>query len=157
MRPPSLTLMIRLPASGKSTVAKQIHYNDIEDGASSVIISNDIVGKMLTGQQFCKSAGGFITSIAELMARYFLSQGTNVIVDNTCLTQGSRSKWFKVGIEFNCSIRAYFMNTPVEECVKRNASREDSVPMKLIYDMAEKLQPPEEQEGFEFINFDEGN
>ena len=146
-----LILMVGIPASGKSTIAKQILENNMMDGIPTVIISNDDVGKVLTGKQFCKSAGGFITATVGLMVRYFLAQDYVVVVDNTCVTQGSRSQWVKVAEDFSASVTVQFMSTDLKTCLDRNATRLDSVPAGVLIDMSKRLEPPESSEGFKYI------
>ena len=147
-----LYMMIGLPASGKTTCANNIVKTLSGEGRQIVRVSNDSIGKLMTGHNFCKNAGGFILASTELFVRYILSQGVNVVLDNTSLTVFSRSKWFDIAREYNADVIGYFLNLSLDVCIERNKTRKESVPEEVIREMFDKMEIPDnDSECFELL------
>ena len=130
-------VMVGLPGSGKSTVAKTL------DGT---LISTDSIREELYGDENIQGDGRLVFSIAFCRAREALERGENVIFDATNVSRKARKGVLKAtpGAEHV----AVFVNTPFEECVKRNRSRVRVVPNEVLERMHKNLVPPTVEEGF---------
>lgn len=69
-------------------------------------------------------------------------------IDATNLTPRERHPYFKLAAEFDASIEAIFFDVPAGECIRRNRLRGRVVPDDVILNMAGRLVPPSEREGF---------
>ncbi len=125
--------MIGLPASGKSTRAKEI----IDKTGNTVRINKDLLRTMLHFDKFNYHNEDKTREAAKQLARYFLSKGTNVIIDDTNLNEGTVEGWKTLAIELNARVEyCDFTNVPVEECVMRDLGREKYVGGTVIKNMA---------------------
>ena len=79
--------------------------------------------------------------------------GKDVIVDNTNTTKKSRSKYVQIAKLFGISVRAVYINCPVDLALQRNASREgeEHVPDKAVRFYYKILEPPSVNEGFDSV------
>ena len=83
-----------------------------------------------------------------------LSNGQNLIIDNTNATEKSRSKYIQLGKQFGVPVKAVYIKTPVELALKRNASREGKarVPDSAVRFYFKILQPPSIEEGLDRVD-----
>lgn len=128
---------IGLPASGKSTWAKKF----CEENKDWVRVNRDDLRHM-RGQYWLPKQEGFITKIERACIDEALSTGLNVIVDATNLNPKHLNS-LKDFIGDRASIETKAFPVDVEECIKRDAKRANSVGEKVIRDIYEKyLAPP---------------
>jgi len=82
-----------------------------------------------------------------------LMNGKDVIVDNTNTTKKSRSKYVQIAKLFGISVRAVYINCPVDLALQRNASRQgkEHVPDKAVRFYYKILEPPSVDEGFDSV------
>jgi len=131
-----------LPASGKSTWAKELI--DSETGKWKRINKDDMRA-MLDNSKYSRGNEKFVLEIRNILIEEALKAGYNVIVDDTNYHPKHEealrkivSKYPKVEFEIKD-----FSNVPLEECLKRDAKRENSVGKNVIMKMwAENLKPP---------------
>lgn len=134
---PILYTMCGLPGSGKSTYAKQ--------HPECVVISSDEVRKELYGDEAIQGDGAKVFEIVNCRVEEALDQGFNVIYDATNVASKTRKN---IVNRFNAIHICVFVNTSIEECLRRNANRSRNVPQEVIERMAKKLTVPTELEGF---------
>lgn len=137
-----LTLLCGFPASGKSTFLERC------GDTTATILCPDDFRKELTGQEFYAPAEEFVWATVKLTARVLLQQGRSVIIDATHLSKSSRSQWIKIAQSLNVPISCWHMNTPFEECLKRNAQRDRKVPLEVMNRMQASFEMPTTEEGF---------
>lgn len=120
-----LILMRGLPASGKSTRAREIQA----DTPGSVIVSRDEIRLQLygvySGSQIDESN---VTEVETAMVMAALRGGKTVIVDAQHLYQKYINRWQKLGYP----VEIEEMHSPLEDLRERNASREDHVPESYL-------------------------
>lgn len=126
-----MIIMQGLPASGKSTKAKELLAH-----GNTVRINRDLLRTMLhfdkwTGQNESKTRAA-----ARHLAGYFLDAGMNVIIDDTNLNPGTLQGWVDLAKFYESKIEYCVMNTPIAECLERDAVRENKVGDYVIYGMA---------------------
>lgn len=119
-----------LPASGKSTKAKEI----VDQSGNYIRLNKDLLRKMLHFNIWSGRRERQTFHAEQILAKSFLGQGKNVIIDDTNLNPGVFSIWK----DLHSNREVIDVNTPYDECVERDAHRPDSVGMPTIFKMARK-------------------
>jgi predicted kinase len=139
-----ITLTTGLPASGKSTWAKEEVKN--AGGRISRVNLDDIRTMLGFGPlgtlEWTKELEQDALAVQDAAILAAVAQGKDVIVDNTHLnsrTPNRIKKLFDGEITFKVKD---FTNVWATECVRRDAERENSVGSEVIYRMAKQLQKP---------------
>lgn len=130
-----LIMLKGLPASGKSTYAKEL----VAQGYKRV--NKDELRAMIDSSKWGKSNEKYIKSIEKYVTAHFLSEGYNVVVDDTNFAY--EDYWKEVAEISDAEFEIKFFDTPVMECVGRDAKRgEKSVGAKVIFGMYDKYLKP---------------
>lgn len=127
-----LIIMSGLPASGKSTRAKEL----VEEYGNTVRINKDLLRTMLHFDKFTGNNEGHTRDAARKLADWFLLSGMNVIIDDTNLNPSTLQSWKDLAKLHVAKLEYHDMETSVEECVKRDAIREKKVGQHVIKKMA---------------------
>lgn len=128
-----LTIMKGLPASGKSTRAKEI----VEAAGNTVRINKDLLRTMLHFDKWLPRNEGKTHDASHALAQYFLAHNVNVIIDDTNLNPQTIETWKSVASKMKASIEYVDMTgVSVEECIARDAQREKAVGSHVIKRMA---------------------
>lgn len=125
-----------LPASGKSFAAcKLIDKNPGEYKR----VNKDLLRKMLDNSHYTKENEKFVLHLQDMIILAALKEGKHVIVDNTNLLPAhiERIKQLVKGIA-EVWVDDSFLKVPVEECIKRDLQRLDSVGKDVIMQMYNK-------------------
>lgn len=129
----NLYVMCGVPGSGKTTQSKRMER---EQGL--VRFSFDEM-RCLRLEEFIRPA---------LQA---LQEGKSVILDSTNLRVNIRMKILQAVADIPCKKIVVYMNTPLEECLYRNANRECRLQDCIIESTHRSLQPPTLDEGWDEI------
>ena len=140
-----LTLLVGIPASGKSTRRKSLEM----EGA--VVICPDDIRREVFDTEFNADFEGLVWFIAKSMGKVLLAQGRDVVIDATNTSVSRRKMWIDLGKSYGATVWAEFLNTPFEECCDRNLKRSRIVPNDIMERMRDELVPPERDEGFDMI------
>jgi predicted kinase len=137
-----LLVLQGLPASGKSTYARELL--DAYPEGQVVRVNNDDLTEAMFGSAFVRSSdiSNMLSRVrSEIIRQAFANHAELVVVDNTNLNPNTVKSLHrlaeKLGVEFEIDDR--FLSVSVEECLRRNAFRENAVPDGVIYDMARLL------------------
>jgi len=134
-----LLILKGLPASGKSTYAKEL----VAKGWKRV--NKDDLRAMIDDSNWSREKEKYILNIEKFVVAHFLAEGLNVVVDDTNF--GHESAWTNLASQEGCESEIKFFDTPVMECVARDAKRGDkSVGAKVIFRMYNQYllpKPPE--------------
>ena len=127
-----LIVMRGLPASGKSTAAKEAC-----DQFAYKRINFDLLREMLDFGQWSKKNEKFLHKAAKAIAKLAFDDGKTVVMDNTNLSSNQTSLNESISTENKVPIDVKdFTWVPVQECIDRDARRGDkSVGSKVILDM----------------------
>lgn len=136
-------MMIGLPASGKSTIAKEI--SESED---AVIVSSDEIRKELLGNEWDQSQNERVFKEAERRLKENIEKGKNVIFDATNINYKRRRDWLNRFNKYHVKKIGVLVATPYEECLIRNKQRERVVPEEVIRRMYINFYIPQYYEGF---------
>jgi len=127
-----LKIMRGLPASGKTTRAKEI----VKTSGNYVRVNRDDLREMLHVGKWTPNKEK-ITMNAQLdIVLGLLNDGKNVIVDDTNLRKGDKEKWSAVAKRMNAKFEVEDMQTSLSECLQRDKKREKKVGEHVIWQMA---------------------
>lgn len=130
-----LVVLKGLPASGKSTYAKEL----VSKGYHRV--NKDNLRAMLDGGKWSKSNEMYVKYAEVDIVKRYLKDGFNVVVDDTNFTY--EDMWKKIAEEFNAEFEVKFFDVPVMECIERDSKRGiDSVGAKVIMGMYNQYLKP---------------
>lgn len=129
-----------LPASGKTTYAKEL-----ESTGDWVRVNKDDIRKEYFPDYAFEDERA-VVSIETMEVASQLERGNNVVVDNTHFNPKHQERLEKVASDFGAEFEVLFIDTHVEECIKRNRKRPNSVPMEVILKMYQKYIAPYKEE-----------
>lgn len=141
-----LIMLIGLPASGKSSLAKKYEENGYK------IHSSDNIREELLGDVNNQENNNIVFKALHQRIMIDMELGNNVVYDATNLNMKKR-RAFLDGIKkfVNYKKIAIVVATPYNECVQRDRERGRNVGYKVIDRMYKSFQFPLEQEGFDSI------
>lgn len=146
-----LILMQGLPGSGKTTRAKEIMERD----GNCVRVGRDQLRTMLHFDKWNGRNEGITKDVANVVVDYLLKQGKVVIVDDTNIQPSRIMAWKNFAKERGVTIQWERVDTPIEECIKRDAAREKPVTKNVIVAMAMQAGLyPKPEKGFVICDLD---
>ena len=136
---PKLLVLRGLPASGKSTYARQLLADN--PAGSAIRINNDELSEMMFGTSFGggRNTATLLGKLRVEMIRIAFGMGyALVVVDNTNLSDLVVDNYRKLadslGVDFELDDQ--FLAVPAYECLERNSKRENPIPASVIMEMA---------------------
>lgn len=134
-----LLILKGLPASGKSTYAKEL----VAKGYKRV--NKDDLRAMIDDSKWSKPNEEVIQKLEQEIVARLLTNNYNVVVDDTNF--GWEAKWEAFAKSYVSEFEIKFFDTPLMECIERDSKRGDkSVGSKVImrmYNQFLKPEPPE--------------
>ena len=115
---PTIFFLKGLPASGKSTWARQ--HSD----ATTVRLNNDVFRSMMVGEYSDKKEGVTVAGIRAAGCDA-LRRGMNIIVDNTNFSSKHLNFWKQVADQHDYALVELFFDVPLDVCIERDAHRPD--------------------------------
>ena len=128
-----LIVLCGAPGSGKTTVSKQLQKQ-----RDTIRYSFD--------EMHCFRHIELIPHIKQS-----LENGNNVVVDSTYAIKMVRTDLLEAIKDINCKRILVFMNTPLDECIRRNAQRKNPLPQYIVEGIYKTIQPPTLDEGWDEI------
>lgn len=125
-----IVIMQGLPASGKSTRAKEI----VGQG-DAVRINRDLLRTMLHFDKWTGLNEGITRDVARAIADALLGRGRSVVIDDTNLNPSIVQMWVDLAKKHNAKIQYEKLDTPVWECIARDEKREKKVGADVIIGM----------------------
>lgn len=142
--PQRILFLIGLPASGKSTFARDLIRRD----PSYKRVNKDDLRFMSQDGEFDQKQEEYILRLRDTLIRTALDAGFNVVVDDTNIAPKHWARINQLAREWSAAnqnrpivVEQHTMETPLEECLARNAKRKgrEHVPEKVIRDMQRHL------------------
>jgi predicted kinase len=130
-----LVILRWLPASGKSTEAKKL----VEEGMKRV--NKDLLREMLDFWVWSKANEALVNEIEYDLIQSLLSRGISVVVDDTNISMSRVNLLEAIWMWEDANVEVKLMDTPIEECIKRDANREKSVWEEVIKKFSKQLWP----------------
>lgn len=140
---PKLLMLKGLPASGKSTYAKEL-----ETQGWSRVNKDDIRKEFFPDWTHKDEREVLYMEDAEIIAE--LREGNNVVVDDTNFAPKHQPRLEKIAKDEGADFEVLFIDTPLEVCIKRNRKRPNSVPMEAILTMYRRYIAPYRDEKPEY-------
>lgn len=140
---PKLLMLKGLPASGKSTYAKEL-----ETQGWSRVNKDDIRKEFFPDWTHKDEKEVLYMEDAEIIAE--LREGNNVVVDDTNFAPKHQPRLEKIAKDEGADFEVLFIDTPLEVCIKRNRKRPNSVPMEAILTMYRRYIAPYRDEKPEY-------
>ena len=141
----TLTLMVGLPRSGKSSWIKD-HARD------AVVVSPDWIRENILGEKYsyANSANAIVWSIMDSTLRIVLGQGKDAILDGVNLTKETRSYYVAIARQHGARVLMMMIKTPLEVCLQRNRDAANrKLPDEKLIKMASTIEWPEQDEADE--------
>lgn len=134
-------LMLRgLPASGKSTYAKEL----VAKSEKWKRVNKDELREMIDGGQWSKKNEKCIQNTRDALIAGWLAVGYNVVVDDTNFHGEHEVKCRQLALEHGADFEVKFFDTPFMECIERDLKRGDkSVGKKVITEMYVRYLKPQ--------------
>lgn len=128
-----VVMTVGLPASGKSTWAKELITNE---AGRWVRVNKDLLREMCHNSKHSKSNEKFIVRLRNLIILEALEAGKHVVIDDTNL----HPKHIKTVTELvkgqaKVEVNDSFLQVPVKECIQRDLKRQNSVGRSVIMQM----------------------
>lgn len=125
-----MIIFIGIPASGKSSLYKELFFNSHIRVSMDLLNTRNKEGKLL---QYC-----------------FDTQ-SQMVIDNTNVSQKDRKKYIDLAQQNKYKVLAYYFESNVTECLERNKNRKDSINEIGIKAKYKELELPSLEEGFDKI------
>lgn len=151
MNIPTFWMMVGLPASGKSTVAKQF-----AEEYDANIHSSDAIREELSGDANNQDINDLVFKTLHNRIKEDLRIGKNCIYDACNISYKRRMAFLQELKNIPCEKNCVLMAVPYEECLKRNAERERKVPEHVIQRMYHSIYIPYWYEGWDDIRIEYG-
>ena len=126
-------IFIGIQASGKTSFFKQQLEKD-----GFVHISMDIIGNRNKEKQLVLDC---------------IASGKDFVIDNTNPTREERRRYLDLLADSGYDVAGYFFQSRVQDCVRRNRARGETVPSKAIAATSNKLEMPSYAEGFNTLKY----
>lgn len=136
-------MLVGIPASGKSTLAKRLKLGGCN------VVSSDEVRKEL-GCLTDMSRNFEVFDIVKRRVAEGLKTG-NTVLDATNTSISGRKEYIEIAKRLGCNTIALFMDKPLSQCKLNNKFRDNEIPETVIESMHDGLQPPTIAEGFEQV------
>lgn len=145
----TLVILSGIPGSGKSWLKANALKLPMGAWLSTDTIREQTLGGVVDigsdGEQYFhhyQDANVAVFSVINTMARARLAEGLVTVIDATNLTDSDRGQWVKLAEEFGAKVQVLILDTPLDECIRRNASRSAVVPEHRLREMVSSASQP---------------
>lgn len=148
----TITILKGLPASGKSTWAKE---KIAKSPGTHKRVNKDDLRAMLDSSHWSKGNEKFVLDLRDEIIRRSLYLGKHVIVDDTNLHPKHEINIRKLADDFEGNVQVKIMefSVPLQTCIDRDMKRANSVGEKVIRKMYNQFLAPE-LEKVELVEYD---
>lgn len=132
---PEIIMLQGLPGSGKSTWAERY----VLERPGWCRVNRDSIRAMLHGDQFSATNESLTIRARDALIASALTMGWSVVVDDTNLQPHNAQSIRALASVFGAGVRVLAFDTPIDECIRRDALRPRPVGEVVIRQMAETL------------------
>jgi predicted kinase len=108
-------------------------------------------GRDWTASEWTADVEPLITEIEMAVLRHELSQGNQVVIDNTNIHAELRAPYVELAKEFGKTVGCIFLALPLELCQERNRARSRTIPEHILVDFHQSMKMPTLREGLDFV------
>ena len=123
----TVTILRGLPASGKTTFAL-----DLVETQGYKRVNRDELRAMIDNGHYSPENELLIKAARNVIVRINLEIGNDVVVDDTNLYFDTVKDIYDIAISLGADVRVVDIDTPLEECIRRDAMREKPVGEEAI-------------------------
>lgn len=131
-----LIMLKGLPASGKSTYAKELA------DSGYIRVNKDDLRSMLNNSSWSKANEKRVIKIRDYIISESLYEDKSVVVDDTNFAEVHKTRLKELASKYGAKFETKFFNTPLEECIKRDEKRANSVGSSVIIKMYNQYLKP---------------
>jgi predicted kinase len=151
-----IILVCGLPGSGKSEFSRQFFADSGRDRVNRKEIQRLLYemihfGKRWTEMEFDTLDEHLVKHVERKIIEQLLQNKGKVLVDNTSVSESSRKTYVGIAQQMHKTIGAIFLHTPAATCLQRNREKDDSVPERVISNLAAAIDLPRAEEGFKTV------
>jgi len=130
-----------LPASGKSTWVRNLMETN---PGTYKRVNKDDLRAMLDSSHWSKHNEKFVLKVRDFIVNIALEDGKHVIVDDTNLHPKHEQRMRDIARAHGARVEVvdHFLDVPIEECIRRDLKRPDSVGEQVIRKMANSVRMP---------------
>lgn len=139
-------MLVGIPASGKSTYAKELEEKGYR------IHSSDEIRKELTGDENTQVVNEKVFQVLHKRIKSDLEQGISCVYDATNISMKRRIAFLKEIKKYDSHKKCVLFMIPIEICKERNQNRKRKVPDYKFDKMLRQFQCPHFYEGWEQID-----
>ena len=143
---PTLTTMVGIAGSGKTTIAAQIAAS-----TGALIVSSDAIRGEIYGDENCQKNPGRVFDILHQRITKALRENFDVVYDATNLSCKRRMNFLKSIAHIECKKTCVVVVTTPEDIEERMTQRERKVPMEVVHKQLCQFQCPNYYEGWDKI------
>lgn len=132
-----LLMLKGLPASGKTTYAKQL----LTVGNWKRVNKDDLRA-MLDNYRWSKQNEKFVLELRDKIISDALYRGLNVVVDDTNFNPKHEEDFLRIAEMSRVGFEVKFFDTPIEDCIERDLKRPVSVGERVIRQMYNQYLKP---------------
>jgi predicted kinase len=129
---PKIIILKGLPASGKSTFAKDLVN---KHQCQYKRVNKDDLRAMLDNSKWSRNNEKFVLEVRDSIIHSALVNGFNIIVDDTNLDPKHESRLKEIAKDHGADVEVKPFDVPVDECLKRDKQRASPVGEKVILEM----------------------
>ncbi len=133
-----LLLLRGLPASGKTTFAKDLVRKD----GNWVRVNKDDLRNMLNGGKWSGKHERRIVQLERQLVEEMLKDGKSVVIDDTNFNLAHERRYREIAKQYNADFEIKEFDTPLEECIKRDNARPNGVGETVIRRMYNQYLKP---------------
>ena len=141
-----LIVLCGISGSGKSTFAELL------ESGNFYRVCPDLIRKEKFGDESIQKDGDKIFRYAYNQMIDYGHDNLNVVFDATNVTKKARQKIIDNAKGFFDFIICYYINTPLEIALDRNARRNRKVPEDVVKSQYDRFEMPTIKEGFDYVS-----
>lgn len=130
---PVINMLKGLPASGKSTLALEMVREE-----KVKRVSKDALRAMLHGGEYSLETEVFVLDVRNAIVELALRKGFDVVIDDTNLNPAHQEQLRFLADSLGAQFNVIEINTPLDECIRRDKERFNPVGEAVIRGMYEK-------------------
>lgn len=146
-RKPTLTVLVGIPGSGKSTYAKAMSASN----SRAMWLSSDDIREQLFGDANCQQDHHKVFSAMQEKAIDLLNNGFDVIYDATSINRKSRASILEK-VPKHCTKECVIIWAPIDVSIERDRLRDRTVGPEVIDRILRRFEAPFYDEGFDKIS-----
>lgn len=131
-----ITMLKGLPGSGKSTLAHKI----VREQPYHARVNKDDIRAMIGN--YSQSKEKHVLAIRDMIVEYWLEKGYTIIVDDTNFHPKHENRLREIAEKHQAGFGVTHVDTPIDDCIKNDLKRPNSVGEKVIRKMHEDYVRP---------------